>query len=387
MLALAAVALAAVVTNQDLRIQIEAAKSPIQVGEMTKVRARWTVVRPVEIVVGGEDVLIDKGAGFQSHVEATEAKGTVVRSPTAFAAGDEITTDYRLGLEHRDIGNSTTSGMAGLSETVALLFNTPGIYRVKVVYEDAVSNVLEIKVVNPDTEADAAAFGVVRREPALLSWYAGADEELFAHARAVLQERGVTTHFGPVALEVYGGTEESFAELRSLDFSNSALEDDYLLALAEAGGRFVGPEYEMSVLLQVVERFPDTAAEARARYRLSKLDREPPTLEASAQPSELWPPNRKLVPVTVNVSVSDNIDRGPRVQLQEITCADEPGGPCSSDDIAGAQVGTDDRAFQLRAIRGGGSIRRTYRATYAAFDQAGNRTTKQVTIVVPHDQR
>jgi hypothetical protein len=387
MLALAAVALAAV-TNQDLRIEIEAAKSPIQVGEMTKVRARWTVLRPLKLLVGAEQLLIDKGAGFKPHAEASEVEGTVVSVPILFSTGDPIVTDYRLGLEDRPFGPSMTLGATGLSETVGLLFDRPGLYRMKVVYGDATSNVLDISVVKPESEVDIAAYDSVRREPALLSWYVGADEELHARAVAVLEEQGFSPHLAPAVLVLYAGEAEgSFAKLRSLDFSHSALEDDYLLALAAAGDRVLGPEYAMSVLLQVIERFPDTAAEARARHELSKLDREPPALEASVQPSVLWPPDRKLVRVTVNLSVSDSIDRTPGVRLQAISCEDEPGGPCPSDDIVGARVGTDDRSFQLRAMRGGASIGRTYRATYVAFDQAGNRVTKELTIVVPHAQR
>lgn len=113
------------------------------------------------------------------------------------------------------------------------------------------------------------------------------------------------------------------------------------------------------------------------------VDNTPPTLTLHASPSILWPPNHKLVAVTVTVNVADNTDPNPSVRLDSITCNDA----CApTSDIAGAAYGTDDRRFQLRAERTGGGSGRTYTITYSAGDAAGNTSTASTMVLVPHDQ-
>lgn len=56
-------------------------------------------------------------------------------------------------------------------------------------------------------------------------------------------------------------------------------------------------------------------------------------------------------------------------------------------DVQGAAVGTDDRAFFLRAERAGRGHGRVYTITYRATDAAGNQTLATATVTVPHDRR
>jgi hypothetical protein len=112
-------------------------------------------------------------------------------------------------------------------------------------------------------------------------------------------------------------------------------------------------------------------------------DETAPTLAVSASPLQLWPPNNKLVTITVAVIISDDMDESPSVGLVSIACDD---GCDAAQDIAGATLGTDDRSFQLRATRRGGGTGRTYAITYSATDDAGNQATAQTTVRVPHDQ-
>ena len=56
-------------------------------------------------------------------------------------------------------------------------------------------------------------------------------------------------------------------------------------------------------------------------------------------------------------------------------------------DIEGAEFGTDDRQFSLRAERSGGEGGRVYTITYRARDAAGNTATATATVTVPHDRR
>ncbi len=126
------------------------------------------------------------------------------------------------------------------------------------------------------------------------------------------------------------------------------------------------------------------AMEAATEPPPPPTDTTPPTLTVSLSPSTLWPANHKMVKVTATITVSDNMDSHPSVQLVSITCSEA----CDPSDIAGAAFGTDDREFSLRADRTGQRKEgRVYTVTYSATDVAGNRVTVTATVTVPHDQR
>ena len=95
-----------------------------------------------------------------------------------------------------------------------------------------------------------------------------------------------------------------------------------------------------------------------------------------------------MVDVAVSVSADDNCD-APAVVLESVESneADDGDGDGSTvDDIQGAEIGTADFAFLLRAERAGGGDGRIYTTIYAATDASGNRSTAGGFIVVPHDR-
>jgi hypothetical protein len=114
---------------------------------------------------------------------------------------------------------------------------------------------------------------------------------------------------------------------------------------------------------------------------LAPLDRTPPTLTVAAEPSVLWPPSRELVPITLSVEAFD-AGGAVEVTLDAVTSSD----PGAEEDIAGAELGTDDRSLLLRAERAGTGARR-YTIVYRAIDLAGNETRAAVEVTVPHDRR
>jgi hypothetical protein len=107
-----------------------------------------------------------------------------------------------------------------------------------------------------------------------------------------------------------------------------------------------------------------------------KRDATPPSLTCIPTPSELWPPNGKLTPVSVDVDLTDTMSGASGFLL-----TDAP-----TSDAEGFNVGTPDVAGLLRAERAGNRSDRTYRLTYAGRDVAGNTTQCVALIVVPHDQ-
>ena len=82
-------------------------------------------------------------------------------------------------------------------------------------------------------------------------------------------------------------------------------------------------------------------------------DSAPPTLELTIEPPVLWPPNEKLIGVHVRVNVEDSCDADVDFVLTSITrnCVkkDEGKEDLERPDIVGAEVGTPDVDFQLRA--------------------------------------
>lgn len=118
-------------------------------------------------------------------------------------------------------------------------------------------------------------------------------------------------------------------------------------------------------------------------------DTTPPTIQVSVSPSVLWPPNHQMVQITATITVHDDQDPNPTVELVSIT-ANEPvngkGDGNTDPDIDGAAFGTDDRTFFLRAERSGTGTGRIYTITYRARDAAGNTATATATVTVPHDR-
>jgi hypothetical protein len=113
-------------------------------------------------------------------------------------------------------------------------------------------------------------------------------------------------------------------------------------------------------------------------------DTTPPTLSVSLSPVTLWPPNGKLVPITATITVKDDYDPAPEIQLISITANEV----LDKDDAKGVQPGTDNRQFQLKAEREGkNKAGRIYTVTYSATDGSGNKTIASATVTVPHDER
>lgn len=115
-------------------------------------------------------------------------------------------------------------------------------------------------------------------------------------------------------------------------------------------------------------------------------DKEPPKLTVSVTPNILYPPDRQMVEVKVNTTVSDNIDPNPSIGLVSISNNESQGrlrgDRNTSTDI---EVKSDGRIF-LRAERLGTGVGRVYTLTYGSRDAAGNVSQQTVEVKVPLQQ-
>ena len=116
---------------------------------------------------------------------------------------------------------------------------------------------------------------------------------------------------------------------------------------------------------------------------LEIADTTPPVLTVTLNPAKIWPPNEKMVPITATITVKDDYDPQPEINLVSITANE----PLDKDDIKVGKLFTDIRQFQLKAEREGkNKAGRIYTVTYLAIDGSGNQTMATATVTVPHDQ-
>jgi hypothetical protein len=107
----------------------------------------------------------------------------------------------------------------------------------------------------------------------------------------------------------------------------------------------------------------------------------PPDCSAAvASPGTIWPPNGKLVPISIQ-GVTDPEGDPVTITVTDIR-QDEPLTRAGTPDAAGIGTSTP----QLRASRQGGGDGRVYHLTFEARDSAGASCTGTGTVCVPHDQ-
>jgi len=118
-------------------------------------------------------------------------------------------------------------------------------------------------------------------------------------------------------------------------------------------------------------------------YTPPSIDTTPPVCTVSVSPNTLWPPNHKLVPITVGVSVTDPDDSNlTSFVLQSLTTNEGK----LADESQGWKVETPSTNGFLRAERDGNGTGRIYTLTYQGKDSDGNTTTCTGTVTVPHDK-
>lgn len=112
----------------------------------------------------------------------------------------------------------------------------------------------------------------------------------------------------------------------------------------------------------------------------------PPTItNATADPSVLWPPNHRMVDVTVSYDVTDNCPLPPNSCTLTVTSNEQVLGH-GSGHTSPDWIVLDDHHVLLRAERDGGGNGRIYTTTITCTDSGGNSSNDQVEVTVPHDQ-
>ncbi len=139
----------------------------------------------------------------------------------------------------------------------------------------------------------------------------------------------------------------------------------------------------------VTLKVTDTAgATSTDDITLTVVDNAPPVVSLRMSPDQLWPPNHKMKTVEAIFDIQD-CDLATTIELLSVTSNEPDNGLGDGDttgDIAGADLGTDDRSVQVRAERSGTGSGRVYTFVYRVTDSSENATEVSATVSVPHDQ-
>lgn len=122
-------------------------------------------------------------------------------------------------------------------------------------------------------------------------------------------------------------------------------------------------------------------------FTVTVVDAEAPVITgASVDKPTLWPPNHKMVLVTVNYSTGDNCTPSAGINCTLSVSSNEPVDGTGDGDTSPDWEVVDAHHVRLRAERSGGGNGRVYTITITCTDGAGNVATQTVTVTVPHDQ-
>jgi sialidase-1 len=134
-------------------------------------------------------------------------------------------------------------------------------------------------------------------------------------------------------------------------------------------------------------RSVDNAGNVEAAQSLTvKIDQTAPTISLSADPSVVWPPNGKTVPIDI---IGAGADVGSGLTEVSYVVMDEYGLPLGipSRSLKGASATWADQLAVEARRRGYDLDGRVYQVVAVLADEAGNTATATATIRVPHDRR
>jgi 6-phosphogluconolactonase (cycloisomerase 2 family) len=129
---------------------------------------------------------------------------------------------------------------------------------------------------------------------------------------------------------------------------------------------------------------------ASHRFTAIVVDTTPPESTATASPAILWPPDHRLVPVTIGLETADACAASAALEVHlESALSSEPddasggGDGRTAGDVREAAAGEDDRALLLRAERASPGPGRDYTLTYRITDPSGNVRIASLVVRVP----
>ena len=199
---------------------------------------------------------------------------------------------------------------------------------------------------------------------------------------------GITANVSPVAPRLDVTATASFSDADAADVHSGIWEwgDGSSSAATIAGGGADGSHsYAAAGRYTIRLVLTDGGSIVSSSTEISVGDNTAPAITAIISPREIWPPNGKLVPVTISGRIVDDITG---VAGASFAVADEYGQVQPSGAIAVGANGAYSVTVMLPAVRNGNDMDgRLFSITVSAVDAVGNRSQVAASAVVLHDQR
>ncbi len=151
-----------------------------------------------------------------------------------------------------------------------------------------------------------------------------------------------------------------------------------------AGGATVDPTVvgEYLITYEAADACGNTAVTAIRAVTVADTT-APVIQQLAASPDQLWPPNHRMVEVTVSAVPADACDGAPACTIVAVA-SDEPIDGTGDGDTAPDWQIVDGSTVLLRAERAGGGDGRVYTVSVSCTDAAGNAADGETTVSVPH---
>jgi len=126
----------------------------------------------------------------------------------------------------------------------------------------------------------------------------------------------------------------------------------------------------------------DFAGNATSKFfNVTVQDTTPPTVTSiTVNPTTLWPPDHRMVPITVTVTATDAVDSSPTSTIVSVSSNQPTNGTGDGDQSPDWEI-TGPLTLNLRSERSSG-VDRVYTITVATSDFSGNTTLSTVTVTV-----
>lgn len=178
-----------------------------------------------------------------------------------------------------------------------------------------------------------------------------------------------------------GGSCGGVGNNRTVNFASLAAGASATITLIASVNCPVANNTVISNTVTVTSSAPDPVTNNNSAMATTTASNPPPLItDASASPSLQWPPNHKMMNVTINYSVTDNC--GPLTCTLSVS-SNEPINGTGDGDTAPDWEIVDAHHVRLRAERAATGNGRIYTITITCADSAGNSSTRSVMVRVP----
>jgi uncharacterized repeat protein (TIGR01451 family) len=337
----------------------------------------------VSIDINGDDACVKDG---DNDILDSMASGDDVVEGTKIVDGPDFTCDSTATPDDeqaKTVGDSQSNPLKGFDDWSSLFYA----FRTLPVFAAGIADPVEDEP-DPEIIEEAREMLSIRLEPVIVLEKTGQATALPGET-VVFDLVARNEGMGPAVSVVLTDTLPD-SSVETFDIKMLAVGDEVMESVEFTVADDACPQVITNRAAMTYEDFVGKELITEDTADMLILDVTPPVLEVSVSPDMLWPVNHKLIPIEANVIATDECDPDPEVRLVSITSSESDNGlgdGNSSEDIQGAEFGTDDSAFLLRAERSGRRNGRVYTIVYEAEDDSGNVATAEVMVTVPHSQK